>query len=84
MGRCQQSLTHYRLNRHRAVHQADTGVGGVAGGGGVRQERCVTAVTGGAGPGRRGRDGGPPQPCECPRQFRQGGARFPRQSDRHR
>ena len=30
MGRCQQSLTHYRLNRHGAVHQADTGVGGVA------------------------------------------------------
>lgn len=42
------------------------------------------AVTDGAGPGRRGRDGGRPRLCGCRRRFRQSGAQFPRQSDGHR
>ena len=32
-----QSLIHHRLHRHGAVHQSDTGVGGVAVDAGVRQ-----------------------------------------------
>ena len=44
MGRCQQSLIHYRLNRHRAVHQADTGVGGVSVDAGVGQGGVFVAA----------------------------------------
>ena len=69
---------HKRLNRHGGVHHPDEGEGGVAGGGGVRQGRCVTAVTDGAGLGRRGRGRGPLRPCGCRRRFRQGNARVPR------
>jgi len=39
-------------NRHCAIHQSETGGGGVVVGGGVGQGRRVTAATGGAGPGR--------------------------------
>ena len=44
MGRCQQSLIHYRLNRHRAVHQADTGIGGVAVDAGVGEGSVFVAA----------------------------------------
>ena len=57
----------HRLNRHGAVHQPDAGVGCVAGGGDVGAGRRVTAVTDGAGHGRRGCDGGGLRPCGCRR-----------------
>ena len=62
---------HHRLDWHGGVHHPDEGEGGVAGGDGVRQGRCVTAVTDGAGHGRRGCDGGGLRPCGCRRRFRQ-------------
>ena len=69
---------HQCLYRHRAVHQADAGVGGVAVDAGVSKGRCVTAVTGGAVPGKRGRSAGPPPHGECPCRFVASGAQFPR------
>lgn len=72
---------HQRLNRHGGVHHPDEGEGGVAGGGGVRQGRCVTAVTDGAGLGRRGRSAGPPPHGGCPYRFAANGERVPRQKD---
>ena len=44
----------------------------------------MTAVTDGAGLGRRGRDRGRPPHGGCPCRFAANGERFPRQSDGHR
>lgn len=44
MGRCQQSLIHYCLNRHGAVHQPDAGVGGVAVDAGVGEGGVLVAA----------------------------------------
>ncbi len=62
---------HQRLNGHGGVHHPDEGEGGVAVDTGVGQGRCVTAVMGGAGSGRRNRGRRCPRPCGCPRRFRQ-------------